>query len=223
MTTELLAAEERILKHIRIKPRIITFSIIVPAYNEEKGLGIVLEKIFRSVNGNCEVIVVDDGSGDATAEVASGFACRKISHVTNRGKGEALKTGVRHSKGDHVIFIDADDTYPAEVIPQMAEALESCDVVYGSRTNGRDNIPRFNRVGNAIFQNLIKYIYGFKASDYCTGLYGMKKRYLEMMDIKMSQNVLIGLAAFLIALWATMSLDRRESPTAERPSLMEIW
>ncbi len=158
-------------------------SIVVPAFDEEIGLPVVLEKIFRSVNGHSEVIVVDDGSQDATAEVASRFPCRVIRHERNRGKGEAMKTGIRHAQGECVIFIDADDTYPAQVLSQMEEALESYDVVYASRVSGRHNICLLNRIGNAILQNLVRRIYGFKPRDYSTGLYGMKKRYLEMMDI----------------------------------------
>jgi hypothetical protein len=68
----------------------------------------------------------------------------------------------------------------------MYEALEFCDVVYGSRVMGRDNIPRLNRFGNAVFQRLMRLIYGFEASDYSTGLYGIRKHHLEMMDITSS-------------------------------------
>jgi len=174
---------ERVFKDMPKKSRLTT-SIVVPAYNEEEGLPVVLERIFKSVNGVCEVVVVDDGSGDKTSEVASRFPCKIVKHKVNKGKAEAMKTGIRHSRGENVIFIDADGTYPAEAIPQMIEALKSCDAVYGSRANGRDNMPRFNRLGNAMFQTMMKYIYGFGASDYSTGLYGLKKHHLDMMDIK---------------------------------------
>jgi len=160
-----------------------TTSIIVPAYNEEEGLPVLLENLYRAVDGVCEVLVIDDGSEDATSEVASRFPCRVIRHEENLGKGEALKTGIRHSTCKYVIFIDADDTYPADAIPKMYEALETCDVVYGSRVIGRNNIPRRNRLGNAIFQRLMRLIYGFKAADYSTGLYGIRKHYLEMMEL----------------------------------------
>ncbi len=161
-----------------------TTSVVIPAYNEEKGLPIVLEKLFNAVDDFCEVVVVDDGSRDKTSEVASRFPCKLIKHEVNKGKAAAMKTGISHSLGENVIFIDADGTYPVGAIPRMIEALKSCDAVYGSRANGRQNIPRFNRLGNTIFQNMMKYIYGFKASDYSTGLYGVKKHYLDMMEIK---------------------------------------
>jgi len=179
------AAGERILKQTETKPGITT-SIIIPAYDEEKGLPALLDSVFRFTNGICEVLVVDDGSHDKTSEVACGYGCSVIRHEANRGKGEALKTGIRHAKGDNVIFIDADNTYPAKAISQMAEILESNDVVYGARSIGRYRIPLFNRMGNMIFQNMIKHIYGFQGSDYSTGLYGIKKTYLDNMNIRSS-------------------------------------
>jgi len=161
----------------------ISNTIIVPAYNEEEGLPIVLRKLFNLIGNNYEVIVVDDGSTDGTFKVASQFPCRLIRHEVNRGKGEALKTGIKNARGDNIIWIDADDTYPVEAIPQIAEALKSHDMVVGSRVYGKENVPRFNRLGNWIFRTMIKKIYGFKAHDPCTGLYGAKKRYLERMRL----------------------------------------
>lgn len=183
-----LGAEARLLSPDTIiklprTPSGIVATIVIPAYNEEEGLPVVLKRLFRAVDGQCEVLVVDDGSTDGTSRVASGFNCGVIRHERNRGKGEAMKTGVRHARGDSVIFIDADGTYPPEVIPQMAQELAFSDVVYCSRAGGRNNIPRLNRVGNALFQNMLKYVYGFGARDYSTGLYGIKKRYMEKMRI----------------------------------------
>jgi Glycosyltransferases involved in cell wall biogenesis len=88
-------------------------TIIVPAYKEEEGLPIVLGGIFKILDDSYEVIVVDDGSTDGTSEVASQFPCRVIRQEVNRGKGEALKTGFRLARGENIISMDADDTYPA--------------------------------------------------------------------------------------------------------------
>jgi glycosyltransferase involved in cell wall biosynthesis len=170
------------LINIKTKP-ISSATIVIPAYNEEDGIAVVLQNICHVLNGTCEVIVVDDGSDDATAEITSRFPCRLIKHETNRGKGEALKTGIRYATKDNIIIIDADDSYPVEVIPQMAESLEHCDMVYCSRLAGRENIPKLNRLGSVFFQGLMRYIYHFKPRDYCTGLYGAKKCYLERMDL----------------------------------------
>ena len=159
-------------------------TVVIPAYNEEKGLPVVLERLSRSVDGQAEVLVVDDGSSDATSQVASRFRCGVIRHGRNRGKGEAMLTGIRHARGGSVIFIDADGTYPPEAIPQMLQALESYEAVYCSRTKGRENIPRMNQLGNALFQSFMKYVYGFRGSDYATGLYGIRKCHLESMNVR---------------------------------------
>ena len=158
-------------------------TIIVPAWREEKGLAVILPKIFETIDDSYEVLVVDDGSDDGSQEVASQFPCRVIRHEVNKGKGEALKTGIREAKGENIIWIDADDTYPVELIPQMAKGLMTCDIVVCSRKYGRENVPSLNRVGNFIFRNMIKIIYGFKPYDPCSGLYGAKKNYLEIMNL----------------------------------------
>jgi len=159
-------------------------TIIVPAWREEKGLPIVLNKVFQVINDTYEVIVVDDGSDDKTSEVASKFPVILIRHEVNKGKGEALKTGIRHAAGKNIIWIDSDDTYPTEKIPDIANALsEGVDLVYASRIAGRDKIPAFNRVGNFVFRLLIRGIYGFKPYDPCTGLCGVRRDHLIAMGL----------------------------------------
>ena len=177
-----LAVDAGILKLAETKSAVVA-TIIVPAYNEEAGIGFVLESLFKAVDGKCQVLVIDDGSGDATSTIASAFPCGVIRHRENRGKGEAMRTGLRHASGKYVIFIDADGTYPAGFIPQMIDVLDSSDVVYCSRKRGRANIPFLNRVGHKIFHNTIRCVYGFRGRDYCTGLYGIRKRHLDRMDI----------------------------------------
>jgi len=165
------------------KPAQIHTTVIVPAFNEEEGLPITLGKLRKVLDESYEVIVVDDGSTDRTPEIARQSACRFLRHDVNQGKGEALRTGIRHALGYNIIWIDADDTYPAENIPEMVEALNNYDVVVGSRAYGYENIPRFNRFGNWIFRTMIKVLYGFKAHDPCTGLYGVRKAHLEKMEL----------------------------------------
>jgi len=158
-------------------------TLIVPAYDEEAGLRIVLGEIFKLLDDSYEVIVIDDGSTDRTSEVASQFPCQVIRHEVNRGKGEALKTGIKNATGEKIIWTDADDSYPVQLIPKMTQALNEYDMVVCSRKYGRGNIPRFNRIGNWLFRTMIKNIYGFKPYDPCTGLYGAKRRYLQLMDL----------------------------------------
>lgn len=166
------------------KTKSIKHSLIIPAYNEEVGIPVVLNDVFKLIDESFEVIVVDDGSMDKTREVAESFPCRVIAHERNSGKGEAMRTGIREAKGENVIFIDADNTYPPEGIIKIAIALDDYDMALASRKMGQKNIPAFNRIGNSIFRNSIRYIYGFKGYDPLTGLYGLKKIYLECMMLK---------------------------------------
>ena len=117
-----------------------SISLIIPAYNEEKRLGVFLQSIVDYSNqqqGIREIIVVDDGSTDATVSVAEKFSrrlpLRVLRHVINKGKGTAVRTGVMAARGDCVIFMDADGATPITELPKMTDALKEAQVAIGNR------------------------------------------------------------------------------------------
>src|SRR3974377_2026148 len=114
-------------------------SLVVPAYNEEKGLPLVVQEYLNLVD---EVIVVDDGSTDGTFEAAEKCVNDKVKlfrHEVNRGKVAALRTGVDHANGDIIIFTDADCTYPAKYVPDLVKEInKGADLVLGARLQSRD-------------------------------------------------------------------------------------
>lgn len=117
-----------------------TLSIVVPAYNEERFIGQLLQKIISldlsRYRITKEIIVVDDGSADKTAQVAGGFAEVTLKRLPkNRGKGEAVKAGIQHATGDYLIIQDADLEYDPNDYTLMIEAIlgGEVDAVYGSR------------------------------------------------------------------------------------------
>ena len=145
----------------------------------------MLEKLRPFADESTEIIVIDDGSRDATASVARRYPVRLLRHERNSGKGAAIKTGIAAARGAAVIWIDADNTYPTSAVPAMIEALTGdYDLVYTSRSAGREHIPLLNRLGNALFAWLTHTLYRFGPSDPFTGLCGVRKKHLERMQLE---------------------------------------
>jgi dolichol-phosphate mannosyltransferase len=125
-------------------------SIVIPAYNEERFIGTLLQRIIEldlsPLGVEKEIIVVNDCSRDRTAEIAAGFAGVKVSTLPrNSGTGEAVKTGITLATGDLLIIQDADLEYdPADYIPMLRVLLAGeADVVYGSRYTRHPERGRF--------------------------------------------------------------------------------
>lgn len=117
-------------KHRHTERNNIKISLIIPAYNEESRIIPVLEAVTRSPLID-QVIVVDDGSADLTAEVARLYGVEVITYPDNRGKGSAMKTGIRLAKGDIIVFIDADlvGLTPKHLDTMIKPLLEDPDLV----------------------------------------------------------------------------------------------
>lgn len=157
-------------------------SLIIPAFNEEKGLPLVIGENIDKVD---EIIVVDDGSKDKTYEVASKYPVKLYAHNKNMGKVAALRTGVQHATGDIIIFTDADYTYPAKYIPEFVSKIEEgADLVLGSRfINGTNNMSFLNIIGNRIFSLIASYISCVNITDGQTGYRAFKKDMFNKLDV----------------------------------------
>ncbi len=125
-------------------------SVVIPAFNEERRLAHTLSQVFAylAARGLCgEVIVVDDGSTDATAEVVRRFAAqypelRLLSNPGNRGKGYSVRAGMLAATGQWALFTDADLSAPIEEADKLLAALADCDVAIGSRALDRSLIQQ---------------------------------------------------------------------------------
>ena len=119
-----------------------TYSIVIPAYNESARLGATLEKVLGYVHAqgwDTEVIVVNDGSRDNTAEIVQTYAAkdsalRLVENPGNHGKGYSVRNGMLHARGKIVLFSDADLSSPIEEAPKLFRALDAgADIAIGSR------------------------------------------------------------------------------------------
>lgn len=164
------------------------FTVVMPAYNEEEGIARVIDEVKCHAD---KLIVVDDGSSDRTRQIAQECAGKYagvtvVSHQKNRGKVAAILTGIRSAKTEVVVLIDADHTYPAKDIPVLVKHIENgSDLVLGNRfSDGRKNIPAFNRIGNGVFSFLISFASGQEIADGQTGFRAFKKGMLDDLSIR---------------------------------------
>lgn len=198
-------------------------TVIIPAFNEEGGLAAVLHDLAALDDDRIEVLVVDDGSIDRTAAVATAAGARLVRHERNRGKGAAVRTGLSHARGERIAVIDADGTYPAHEVPAMLGRLDTHDLVFGARVIGRANIPRVNRLGNAAFSAAIRLASGAAAADPLTGLYAARRSDLLALELQAkgfgieTEIVMKGTAMGLRAVDHPVSYGARVGSTKLRP------
>ncbi len=176
-------------------------SILVPVYNEAETIGETLRQIMEVCQGlpmSSEVIVVDDGSTDSTAQLAVIAGAVLIRHDSNRGYGAALKTGLRLAQGEIIVIIDADLTYPPQRIPELVKELETCDMAVGSRTGEQVHIPWIRRPAKWILRLLANQVAGQKIPDLNSGLRAFRKehalRYVHLYPEGFSFTTTITLA-----------------------------
>ena len=164
-------------------------SLVIPALNEEDGIAAITQRVLAvgpALKSACEceleLIVVDDGSKDRTAQIVNATpGVRLVSHPHNRGYGAALKTGFSAATGDLLGFLDADGTYPPEHLPELCQAiLDGADVVVGSRRSGASSeMPLVRRLGNFIWSNLLTVIAGERVMDPASGMRVFRRQALE--------------------------------------------
>ena len=166
-------------------------SVVIPAYNEEHGIQEIALRVLaveddlkKAGVDELELLVVDDGSRDRTAEIASGIAgVTLVRHLKNKGYGAALKTGFSQARGELIGFLDADGTYPPEYFPQLCKAaLEGSDLVIGSRMAGAEShMPLTRRVGNLFFANLLSIIGRQRVTDSASGMRVFRREILAQV------------------------------------------
>lgn len=169
-------------------------SVVLPALNEERAIAGVLrrlratgDRILRDSAGidRVQILVVDDGSTDRTAQVAESVAGVDVLRLEkNRGYGGALKAGFEKADGEWLAFLDADNTYPPEFLADLVESMFQTDaeIILGSRFAGAESrMPAVRRAGNLFFARLLSWITGRTITDTASGMRIFKRGVLDRL------------------------------------------
>jgi glycosyltransferase involved in cell wall biosynthesis len=144
-----------------------TVSIVIPAMNEEEAIGGVVARL-RDAAVWREVLVIDDGSTDATAVRAEAAGARVVRHPYNKGNGAAVKSGIRSATGEYILIIDADGQHPVTAALQLVARLGEYDLVVGAR-DGMTQATAARRGGNALLNWIASYLTGRHIPDLTCG------------------------------------------------------
>lgn len=154
-------------------------TVVIPAYNEEKGIQGVVDSILAVMEGTnlpFEIIVVDDGSTDRTVESLREKPIQVLQHEVNRGYGAALKTGIRASQYSHVAIFDADGTYEEQDLPKLIGYMETHDMVVAARTGKGAKIPLIRRPAKWLLNMLANFLTETRIPDLNSGFRIFDKR-----------------------------------------------
>lgn len=166
-------------------------SVLIPCYNEEKGVGKVIDAIpftlLKKQGYTVEVIVIDNASTDDTSKIAAQKGA-KVIYEEKRGKGNAIRAGFNAvSKDvDFVVMLDGDNSYSATEIPRIIEPLANdfSDVIVGSRLGGKikkGSLKFTNRLANWSYTFLVRQFYRANITDVLSGYFGWKKKVVDRM------------------------------------------
>lgn len=169
----------------------IDLSVVIPCLNEEKTVGICVDKcnkVFEDLGIAGEVIVSDNGSTDNSVNIAQ---CRgaKVVHCKEKGYSNAVRFGFRNAKGKYILMGDADNTYDFLEIPKYWSVLDdTIDMVIGTRLKGHIEegamlfLHRY--LGTPVLTTILNILYGTKISDIFCGMQLIKKESLRKLDLK---------------------------------------
>jgi len=184
-------------------------SVVIPAKNEAAAIGVTIKKIKQYVVGS-EIIVVNDGSTDDTAQVAVIAGAKVIFHRYSMGNGAAIKAGARHASGEIIVFMDGDGQHDAADISRLlARIEEGYDMVVGARQAGSQaGIGR--GIANNIYNRLASYMTGHKVEDLTSGFRAVKaKQFREFLYLLPN--------GFSYPTTSTMAFFRAGYPVAYEP------
>ncbi|RPJ70608.1 MAG: glycosyltransferase family 2 protein [Acidobacteria bacterium] len=153
-----------------------TTTVIIPAFNEAAVIGQVIAGLCAAADWR-EIVVVDDGSHDGTAEAACAAGARVVRHPYNKGNGASVKSGIRAASGEYILIIDADGQHQPADATRLVAKLGDYDLVIGARAGATQaNLAR--RVGNSLLNGLATYLTGHPIPDLTSGFRAARREHL---------------------------------------------
>lgn len=150
-------------------------SIIVPVFNEAENLQKLLGQIHALQLPNAEIVVVDDGSSDASADIAMAAGANVVRHPYNIGNGAAVKSGMRAAKGKYIVLMDGDGQHKPADIPRLLAEAQRFHMVVGARAKG-SKLRLHRNLANMVYNLLASYVTRFKVEDLTSGFRVMQRR-----------------------------------------------
>jgi glycosyltransferase involved in cell wall biosynthesis len=152
-------------------------SVVIPAFNEAGVIAEVVSGLRQSAAWR-EILVVDDGSSDATGAAAAVAGARVIRHPYNKGNGASVKSGIREAAGDYILIIDADGQHQPADAARLVSRLGEYDLVVGARAHATQ-ATLGRRVGNALLNGLASYLTGRPIPDLTSGFRAARRQHLR--------------------------------------------
>lgn len=181
---------------IKREQRKMNVSVVIPVHNEAPALLALISGIRQHVP-DAEIIVVNDGSTDSSAETARQAGASVISHPHKIGNGAAIKTGMRHASGDTIVLMDGDGQHDPSEIPAMLKHTGHYDMIVGARSRSA-HANFFRLLANTLYNFLASYVTKFAIKDLTSGFRVVKKdtamRYLCLLPNTFSYPTTITLA-----------------------------
>lgn len=180
-------------------------TIIVPCFNEERAIVATIDALsnsLRSTKRPFEIVVVDDGSTDGTAEqlarIANRLDVRIIRHEQNRGYGFSIKAAVRVAAHELIAITDADGTYPNHLVAEFTARMDGADMVVGARTGLSVHVPLARRPAKWVLRKLASYLAAYPIPDLNSGFRVMRReqilRFINLLPDGFSFTTTITLA-----------------------------
>jgi glycosyltransferase involved in cell wall biosynthesis len=167
-------------------------TVLIPVYNEERTIDELLRRVVAGPYPDKEVIVIDDGSADATPQLLAAWAerpgFRLLRHSNNRGKGAAVRTGLDQARGEVTIIQDADLEYAPADYPLLVEPIrrKEAEAIFGSRYLAPTRELPWNkfRLGVMLFNGMVRVLYGQRLTDEATCYKAVRTTLFKALDLQ---------------------------------------